>query len=112
MIMLYPHTFWLLQLLFFTTVELDLTIKSCRPPKFTNMDALDGYRLGWATGDTDIILGVSSGSFNFTWVPDNDVVSRERFPIFFEGFVSQAEEGGQAKYFMKFDNIIHREVDL
>ena len=75
-----------------------------------NEDALDGYRLGWATGDTDIIIGVVTDTFNFTWVPDNDVVSKTRFPSFFNDFKANAEADGRAKYFMKFDNIIHRQV--
>ena len=78
--------------------------------KSTNEDALDGYRLGWATGDTDVILGVSTDTFNFTWVPDKDVVSRDRFPSFFEDFRANAEADGRGKYFMRFDNIIHRQV--
>ena len=75
-----------------------------------NEDALDGYRLGWATGDTDIIIGVVTDTFNFTWVPDKEVVSKARFPAFFFSFKSKAEEDGRAKYFMRFDNIIHRQV--
>merc|ERR1719186_2004637 len=75
-----------------------------------NKDALDGYRLGWATGDTDIIIGVVTDTFNFTWVPDKEVVSKARFPAFFFSFKSKAEENGRAKYFMRFDNIIHRQI--
>eukprot|EP00092_Neocalanus_flemingeri_P061551 GFUD01074035.1.p1 GENE.GFUD01074035.1~~GFUD01074035.1.p1 ORF type:complete len:141 (+),score=42.70 GFUD01074035.1:59-481(+) len=76
----------------------------------TNDDALDGYRLGWATGDTDIIIGVVTDTFNFTWVPDKEVVSKARFPAFFFSFKSNAEADGRAKYFMRFDNIIHRQI--
>lgn len=78
----------------------------------SNNDALDGYRLGWATGDTDIIIGVVTDTFNFTWVPDNEVVSKARFPAFFFSFKSEAEEDGRPKYFMKFANIIHRQVKV
>ena len=75
-----------------------------------NEAALDRYRLGWAAGDTDIIIGVVTDTFNFTWVPDNDVVSKARFPSFFEEFKANAEADGRAKYLMRFDNIIHRQV--
>jgi hypothetical protein len=75
-----------------------------------NKAALDGYRLGWASGDTDIILGVCTDTFNFTWVPEDDVVSRRRFPVFFANFMAESEKDGRAKYFMQFDNIIHRQV--
>merc|ERR1711971_1451255 len=75
-----------------------------------NEAALDGYRLGWASGDTDIILGVCTDTFNFTWVPDDDVVSRQRFPAFFANFMADSEKDGRAKYFMQFDNIIHRQI--
>ena len=75
-----------------------------------NEAALDGYRLGWASGDTDVILGVCTDTFNFTWVPEDDVVSRLRFPVFFANFMAESEKDGRAEYFMQFDNIIHRQV--
>eukprot|EP00092_Neocalanus_flemingeri_P016728 GFUD01018091.1.p2 GENE.GFUD01018091.1~~GFUD01018091.1.p2 ORF type:complete len:172 (+),score=51.87 GFUD01018091.1:54-569(+) len=75
-----------------------------------NEAALDGYRLGWATGDTDIIIGVVTDTFNFTWVPEDDVVSKDRFPSFFGDFKANAEADGRAKYFMRFANIIHRQI--
>ena len=53
---------------------------------------------------------VVTDTFNFTWVPDNEVVSKARFPAFFFSFMSEAEKDGRAKYFMKFANIIHRQV--
>ena len=76
----------------------------------SNEAALDGYRLGWASGDTDVILGVCTDTFNFTWVPEDDVVSRLRFPVFFANFMADSEKDGRAEYFMQFDNIIHRQV--
>ena len=75
-----------------------------------NAAALDGYRVAWAVGDSDIILGVCTDTFNFTWVPDQDVVSRERFPGFFADFKASAEEANGKPYYMRFDNIIHRTV--
>ena len=75
-----------------------------------NEAALDGYRLGWASGETDIILGVCTDTFNFTWVPEEDEVSKLRFPVFFANFKADSEADGREKYFMQFDNIIHRQV--
>ena len=75
-----------------------------------NAAALDGYRVGWAVGDSDIILGVCTDTFNFTWVPDQDVVSRARFPGFFADFKAAAEAANGKQYYMRFDNIIHRTV--
>ena len=72
--------------------------------------ALDGYCLGWASGDTETILGVCTNTFNFTCVPEDDVVSRLRFPVFFANFKADSEADGRAKYFMQFENIIHRQV--
>merc|ERR1711936_1024605 len=49
--------------------------------------ALTKYRLGWATGDTEIIMSVvNNASYTFTWLPNNNVVSARDFPQFFEGF--------------------------
>ena len=72
--------------------------------------ALDQYRLGWADGDTSIILGICTRSFNFTWVPDNLVVSRRDFPDFFDDFKDQAETTSGNDYYMRFENIIHRQI--
>ena len=72
-----------------------------------NEASLDGYHLGWASGDTDVILGVCTNTFNLTWVPEDDVVSRLRFPVF---FMADSEKDERAEYFMQFDNIIHRQV--
>ena len=76
-----------------------------------NEKALDTYRDGWATGNTDLILSiVNKDTFNFTWVPDNDEVSPARFPKFFNDFVLASEKASGKNYYMKFDNIIHRRV--
>ena len=76
-----------------------------------NNRALDLYRLGWATGDVQIILSsVNNSTFSFTWVPTNDVVPPSRFPKFFADFMAEAEKKTNKEYFMTFDNIIHREV--
>eukprot|EP00092_Neocalanus_flemingeri_P004532 GFUD01004882.1.p1 GENE.GFUD01004882.1~~GFUD01004882.1.p1 ORF type:complete len:231 (+),score=59.34 GFUD01004882.1:92-784(+) len=75
-----------------------------------NQAALDEYRLGWATGDTDIIFGVVTDTFNFTWVPDNDVVSKARFPSFLSDFITLSESDGRAKFFQTYDNIIQKQV--
>ena len=76
-----------------------------------NNEALDLYRLGWATGDVEIILSsVNNSTFTFTWVPTNQVVSPRQFIKFFGDFMAEAEKKTNEKYLMTFDNIIHREV--
>ena len=45
-----------------------------------NEAALDGYRLGWASGDTDAILGVFTNKFNFTWVQTSFLYSWSMLP--------------------------------
>merc|ERR1712073_82684 len=50
-------------------------------------------------------------AFTFTWVPDDNAVSPRDFPEFFKTFMKNAEKASNKKYFMAFDNIIHREVD-
>ena len=78
----------------------------------TNTQALDRYRLGWATGDTQIIMNVvNNATFTFTWVPDQNEVSAADFPQFFEKFMADAEAKTNKKYFMVFDSIIHREIN-
>ena len=64
----------------------------------TNEAALDGYCLVWAVGDTDIILGVCTNTFNFTWVPENDILSRRRYPGFFADFKSGAKADGRDEW--------------
>merc|ERR1711936_817561 len=44
-------------------------------------------------------------------VPDDNAVSPRDFPEFFKTFMKNAEKASNKKYFMAFDNIIHREVD-
>merc|ERR1711894_182144 len=84
-----------------------LIIKAAR-----DKQALDLYRLGWATGDVEIILSsINKSTFTFTWVPDDNAVSPRDFPEFFKTFMKNAEKASNKKYFMAFDNIIHREVD-
>ena len=78
----------------------------------TNTQALDRYRLGWATGDIQIIMSVVNNStYAFTWVPDQNEVSAADFPQFFEKFMADAEAKTNKKYFMVFDSIIHREIN-
>ena len=78
----------------------------------SDKQALDLYRLGWATGDVEIILSsINKSTFTFTWVPDDNAVSPRDFPEFFKTFMKNAEKASNKKYFMAFDNIIHREVD-
>jgi len=80
--------------------------------KKANKEALDLYRLGWASGDHTIILGVTNvPTFNFFWVTDNDPVYGERFPEFFAAFKKASEDATGKPYFMRFDNVIHREID-
>ena len=76
----------------------------------SNEEALDAYRLGFAVGDIDIIIGVVGDSFTFTWVPDNEVFTKQNFPAFFLSFKSNVEKETQGTFFMKFDNIIQRQV--
>merc|ERR1712152_32431 len=57
----------------------------------SDKQALDLYRLGWVT--------------------DDNAVSPRDFPEFFKTFMKNAEKATNKKYFMAFDNIIHREVD-
>ena len=76
-----------------------------------NEIALDTYREGWTRGDPDLILSVvDKDSFNFTWLPDNDDISPERFPEFINDFISASEEISRKNYYMKTDNIIRRKV--
>merc|ERR1712016_308922 len=78
----------------------------------SDKQALDLYRLGWATGDVEIILSsINKSTFTFTWVPDDNAVSPRDFPEFLKTFMKNAEKASNKKYFMAFDNIIHREVD-
>ena len=75
------------------------------------MEALDLYRLGWASGDHTIILGVTNvPTFNFYWVNDDEAHHGDKFPEFFESFKKASEDATGKPYFMRFDNIIHREV--
>jgi len=79
---------------------------------YANKLALERYREGWATGDHNIILGVTNKpTFNFYWVTDNDAVYADRFPKFFNNFKKAAERASGRPYSMRFPNIIHREVD-
>ena len=75
-----------------------------------NEAALDVYRQGWAVGDASIVTSHSPDSFTFTWVPENQVVSKKDFAEFFDKFKASAEEGGRPKYKMTFINIIQRTV--
>ena len=80
--------------------------------KKANEAALDQYRLGWASGDTSIILGISNkNTFNLYRVTENDPVYPDRFPLFFDQFKKAAETASGKPYAMRFPNIIHREVD-
>eukprot|EP00090_Calanus_glacialis_P030795 TRINITY_DN50050_c0_g1_i1.p1 TRINITY_DN50050_c0_g1~~TRINITY_DN50050_c0_g1_i1.p1 ORF type:complete len:161 (-),score=26.16 TRINITY_DN50050_c0_g1_i1:66-503(-) len=80
--------------------------------KNANMEALNLYRLGWGSGDHTIILGVTnSPTFNFYWVTETDPVYGDRFPTFFGNFKREAEEASGKPYSMRFDNIIHREIN-
>ena len=80
--------------------------------QLTNRQAMDRYRLGWATGDTQIIMNVvNNATFTFTWVPDQNEVSAADFPQFFEKFMADIEAKTNKKYFMVFDSIIHREIN-
>ena len=77
----------------------------------TNKQALDRYRLGWASGDIQIIMDVvNNSSFTFTWVPENNVVTAEDFPQFFEQTIHDVEATTNKKYLMAFDSIIQRDV--
>merc|ERR1712168_1477758 len=79
--------------------------------KKANEDALDQYRLGWASGNHTIILDITnSPTFNFYWVTDNDPVYADRFPTFFDDFKKAAETASGKPYSMRFPNIIHRGV--
>ena len=79
--------------------------------KKSNEAALDKYRLGWASGNTNIILDIcNKNTFNFYWVTDNDPVYPDRFPQFFDDFKKAAEAACGKPYSMRFPNIIHREV--
>ena len=67
-----------------------------------NKAALDGYRLG--SGDTEIILSACTDPFNFTWLPDDDMVSRLRLrlPVFYTNFKADSEAYGRAKRLLEF----------
>ena len=92
------------------SVKLSITRLS-KAEKEANQEALDQYRLGWASGNTTIILGVTNKpTFNFYWVTDNDPVYTDRFPKFFDDFKKAAETASGKPYSMRFPNIIHREV--
>ena len=75
-----------------------------------NVAALDVYRQGWAVGDASIVTSHSPETFTFTWVPENQIVSKADFAEFFDTFIAAAEAEGRPKYKMRFDNIIHRTV--
>merc|ERR1711913_213257 len=67
----------------------------------SDKQALDLYRLGWATGDVEIILSsINKTTFTFTWVPDDNAVSPRDFPEFFKTFMKNAEKASNKKYFM------------
>ena len=72
--------------------------------------ALVAYRLGYSTGATSVIMGLIPETFNLVWVPKDDVISKARLTHFIEDFKSNAEANGRPKFFMKFANIIHRQV--
>ena len=62
----------------------------------TNINVLKIYREGWATSNTEMILsGVKKGTYAFTWVPNNDVVSSARFPDFFSTFKNAVDSSGK-----------------
>ena len=75
-----------------------------------NEAALDQYRHGWSIGNSKIIKSVVADHFNFTWVPDNDIVRKAGFESFFERFKADVEGNETEKYFIYFDNIIQTQV--
>ena len=78
----------------------------------SDSEALTKYRLGWATGDTEIIMSVvNNASYTFTWLPNNNVVSARDFPQFFEGFKNSIVSVTNQKFFLVFDNMIQRKIN-
>merc|ERR1711892_1055846 len=78
----------------------------------SNEEVLDLYRLGFAAGDIDSIIGVVGAlhTFSFIWVPENKVFSKSTLPAFFSSFKSNVENNTDTEFFMKFDNIIQRQI--
>ena len=79
-----------------------------------NIVALDIYSLGWARGDSAIILRVVDDSYTFSGLPGMEPVAKQDFRGFWVNFRSSIEDGGGPKAvsgeFMKFKNIIRRKV--
>ena len=75
-----------------------------------NENVLKIYREGWATGETETILSVvKKDTYNFTWVPNNDEVSSEKFPEFFSTFKKNAVDASSKEFRIIWSNIIQRQ---
>merc|ERR1711872_73318 len=75
-----------------------------------NMVALNLYRQGLATGDSEILVNTVAQYFNLVSLPGGGVVNKKSLTEFFNKFKSAAQAVANKRYFMYFDNIIHRQV--
>merc|ERR1712062_573273 len=89
-------------------LNISLTMSSPRDPRGFDFKKVDG----WFQFEDGVWTRVNDpDSKTVTWVPDDNAVSPRDFPEFFKTFMKNAEKASNKKYFMAFDNIIHREVD-
>ena len=79
-----------------------------------NTVALDQYARGWGMGDSSIIYPVLDMSYTFTMTGMVEPVKQDNFKQFFVQFRKEVEAGGgpgvESAVFMKFTNVIRRQV--
>ena len=90
---------------YYTTARSVATdFKNYEEAKKSNQAALNEYRYGLTVGDTETVKKIGADDFTFTWVRDNDGVSKGNFTSFLENFKSDVE------FFIFVDNIIQVQV--